>query len=161
MRNETNRLTPEQREKLCKWLEEQLRPLGGPERSQHELATAIGVSQALISNLLRGGNTTRGTALTMLEHGGADIDEILGADGAPVAGTKYRERDAMPARGFALDALSLIYEEEFCDTVQAMTPPPGSDGWTVDAWTDHIVSLRKLWQSGHLRPKRLRIGSSE
>ncbi len=161
MRNETNRLTPEQRDRLSKWLDELLRPPGGPERSQHELATVIGVSQALISNLLRGGNTTRGTALTMLQGGGGDADAILGGDGASLAGTKYRERDAMPARGFALDALSLIYEEDFCDTVQAMTPPPGSDGWTTDAWADHIVALRKLWQSGHLRPKHLRSRNGE
>jgi len=160
MRNETNRLTQEQRDRLVEWLEKILRPADGPERSQREAATLLGISQTLISNLRAGANTTRGTALHMLQLGGGDIDAVLG-DGPVVAGVKYRERDTMPARGFALDALALIYEEEFCDLVQAMTPPPGSDAWSTDLWADHIVALRKLWQSGHLRPKRLARGKGE
>lgn len=160
MRNETNRLSPPQLARLRKWLEELISPPGEGAKSQHDIAGRLHVSQALISNLLRDGNTTRGTALQMLERGGGDPDAILG-DGASVAETKYRERDAMPARGHALDALSLVYEEDFCDTIQAMTPPPGSDSWTTDIWIDHIVAMRKLWQSGHLRPKRLRTRSNE
>lgn len=160
MRNETNRLTPEQLERLRLWLEELLGPVDDPKQSQHALAAKTGVSQGLISNLRRGGNTTRGTALTMLQRGGGNVDAVLG-DGAVIADSKYRERDTMHARGFALDALSLVYEEDFCDTIQAMTPPAGSDTWTTDAWVDHIVAMRKLWQSGHLRPKRLRVRSAE
>jgi hypothetical protein len=160
MRNETNRLTPAQLARLRKWLDELMSPAAEESKSQHDIAARLHVSQALISNLLRGANTTRGTALQMLEHGGGDADAVLG-DGASVADTKYRERDAMPARGHALDALSLIYEEDFCETILSMTPPPGSDTWTTDLWVDHIVSLRKLWQSGHLRPKRLRSRSGE
>lgn len=160
MRNETNRLTPDQLDRLRKWLDEILGPVGDPKQSQRLFATKTGVSQSLISSLRNGGNTTRGTALDMLQRGGGDVDAVLG-DGAGIADSKYRERDDMHARGFALDALSLVYEEDFCDTIQALTPPAGSDSWTTDAWVDHIVSMRKLWQSGHLRPKRLHSRSSK
>lgn len=160
MRNDANRLNPTQLQRLREWLEGLLAPKGADERSQREIADLTGVSQPTISNVLRGGNVTRGTATQMLERASGDADFVLG-DGAGVADTKYRERDDMPARGFALDALSLVYEEDFCDLIQQMTPPPGSEGWTVDSWVDHIQAMRKLWQSGHLRPKRLRTRSIE
>lgn len=155
MRNETNRLTEPQKARLRAWLEQLSEPPGDGvrKRSQHELARLTGASQALISQLLAGGNTTRGTAVNMLQRAGGDVGAILGTD---VAQGKYQGKDTMSARGYALDALNAVYDEEFCDTIQAMTPPPESEKWTTDQWVDHIVTMRKLWHSGHLGPKRLK-----
>lgn len=157
MRNETNRLTDAQRDRLRAWLKQLRGPQveGGKKRSQREMSRLTGVSQALISQLLAGDTTTRGTALNMLQRAGGDVGAVLGTDVAP---GRYQGRDTMSARGYALDALNAVYDEEFCDAIQAMTPPPDAEKWTTDQWVDHIVTMRKLWHSGHLRPKKLKSG---
>lgn len=149
-----NRLTDEQFDRLLRWLEELRHPdgPGGRRVSQKTIGNRTGVAQSFVNNLLRKKtSTTVGTARTMLLTAGVDPRMVFGTDAAV---GRYEGQDTMATRGQVLDALSAFYDEDFLSTVQTMTPPAGSERWTHHRWNRHVVELRELWESGHLRPKK-------
>lgn len=147
-----NRLSAAQLEKFHEWLKTLQFPDGpdGRKVSQQAIADATGTSQVFIQGLLAGKHTTVGTARSMMLKAGANPSGVLGTEAAK---GRYEELDKMTNRGQVLDVLSAIYDEEFLLACQAMTPPPGSDGWTHHKWTSYLVSMRDMWDSGHMRRK--------
>lgn len=149
---------PRQAEAVRRWIERLLAPEDGPVRSQVQLSKILGVSQPLISDLLRRKQTpTMGTVRVMVDHAkkrlGPDHDYEGIMRGSLYVVGLYEGRDPMlQARGQALDILAAAYDQEFLELVQAQDGPPGSEGWSVEQWIEHIVQLRKLYRSASLSP---------
>ncbi len=147
-----NRLSEAQLEKFHEWLRSLQFPDGGEGRkvSQATIGAMTGTGQTFIQGLLAGKHTTVGTARSMMLKAGANPAIVFGTEAAK---GRYEALDEMTNRGQVLDALSSIYDEEFLMACQAMTPPPGSDSWTHHKWTSYLVSMRDMWDSGHMRAK--------
>lgn len=148
MKPDSNRLTESQREALQKWLLERVRNKPGDKKPpQRVFAKLTKVSQGQISKLMIGENTTFGTARDMIEAVGEDPSAVLGI---PRAIGRYKGRGNIPMRGDVLEALSVGYDTDFLDFVQAMPPPAGSDRWTFHQWMRHVVAIKDLYDSGVL-----------
>jgi len=149
-----SQISPKQTELLKRWLDSLLHPDGGTARTQTQLAELLGVSQPLISDVLRGKQIpSMGTVRLMIENGqkrlGPKADFTSLMQTALYCLGPYEARAMIRARGQALDILSAVYDEDFLQAIEAADCPPQGEGWNVEQWIEYIVQCRRLWRGSN------------